>query len=194
MNRTLLITVVANGVNFTDGYDTLATVPMLTNLVFTGVAAYISGNQQWSSYLLIPSIPGIEEIVPLIGALTGALLSFLWFNAPPASIYMGDCGAIGIGGLIGILFIFTKTGFFFPIVGFIFTFEFISSLIQRYSYKLFKKRVFLRAPVHHHFEMKMKKKEYYTDMRLIRSKITWRFHLISIISLIVGMIVFFKVR
>ncbi len=191
---TLVITVMANGVNFTDGFDTLSTVPLITCSIFVGVISYISSNSVWSSYLLIPHIPGIEEILPLIGAIIGTLLAFLWFNSPPSSIIMGDSGSIGLGGMIGIMFIFIKAGFYLPILGFIFLLEFSSSILQIGYYKLTKKRLFLMAPIHHHFQIKMRKKGCYGGEFNIKAKITWRFHIISIVLLIIGTILFLKVR
>lgn len=191
---TLSIAIMANGVNFTDGIDTLATIPLITCFTFVGIIAYISSNKVWSTYLLIPFIPGIEEILPFIGAVIGTLLAFLWFNSPPSSIIMGDSGSIGLGGLVGILFIFIKAGFYLPILGFIFIIEFLSSFIQIGYYKMTHKRIFLMAPIHHHFHLKMKKRGYYGTDANIRSKIAWRFHIISIVLFIVGTIIFLKVR
>ncbi|MBD3314785.1 MAG: phospho-N-acetylmuramoyl-pentapeptide-transferase, partial [Chitinivibrionales bacterium] len=184
----------ANGVNFTDGFDTLATVPLLTCSIFVGVLAYISSNEVWSRYLLIPHIVGVEEILPLVGAMLGTLLAFLWFNSPPSSIIMGDSGSIGLGGLVGILFIFIKAEFYLPIVGFIFLLEFASSFLQIGFFKMTGKRIFLCAPIHHHFQFKMRRKPFYNSEFHIKSKITWRFHIISVILLVVGLILFMKVR
>jgi len=191
---TLVIAVMANGVNFTDGFDTLAAVPLITCFLFVGLIAYVSSHAVWSKYLLIPYINGVDEILPLMGAMVGTLLAFLWFNSPPSSIIMGDSGAVGLGGTIGIMFIFIKASFFLPLVGFIFLLEFISVVIQIVSFKSTGKRVFLRAPIHHHFQFLMRKNPFYAQEFYIRSKITWRFHIISVILLVVGLIIFFKVR
>ncbi len=190
----LAIAVMANGVNFTDGFDTLAVIPCITSLIFVGIISYVSSHSLWSSYLLIPYIPHIDELLPLVGAIIGTLLAFLWFNSPPSSIIMGDSGAVGLGGTIGILFVFVKAGFFLPIVGFIFLFEFVSVVLQIGSFKATGKRIFLRAPIHHHFQFMMRKNPFYSNEFFIRSKITWRFHIISVILLVVGLIIFFKVR
>lgn len=190
----LAITIMANGVNFTDGIDTLATVPLITCSLFVGLIAYVSSHLRWSAYLLIPFIPGVEETLPLIGSVVGVLLAFLWFNSPPSSIIMGDSGSIGLGGLIGILFIFIKAGFYLPVIGFVFILEFASSLFQIGYYKLTKKRLFLMAPIHHHFQIKMRKKGCYGADFNIKSKIAWRFHIISVILLILGTILFLKVH
>lgn len=191
---TLTIAVLANGVNFTDGFDTLAAVPAITCLVFAGVVSYVSSNAVWSNYLLIPHIPGAEELLPLIGAIIGTLLAYLWFNSPPSTIIMGDSGSVGIGGLIGILFIFTKTTFYLPIVGFIFLMEFISVVLQIGYYKMTKKRIFLMAPIHHHFQIKMRKSGNFAGEFHIKSKISWRFHIISIVLLVVSLALFLKIR
>jgi phospho-N-acetylmuramoyl-pentapeptide-transferase len=191
---TLVIAVMANGVNFTDGFDTLATVPLITSLIFVGIISYVSSHEVWSRYLLIPYINGIDEILPVIGSIVGCLLAFLWFNSPPSSIIMGDSGAVGLGGTIGIMFIFIKAAFFLPVVGFIFLFEFLSVVMQIGFFKATGKRIFLRAPIHHHFQFKMRMNPFYANEFYIRSKITWRFHIISVILLVVGLIIFFKVR
>jgi phospho-N-acetylmuramoyl-pentapeptide-transferase len=191
---TLAIAVMANGVNFTDGFDTLAGVPLITCSIFIGVIAYISSNITWSKYLLIPFIPGVEEILPVVGAIVGVLLAFLWFNAPPSSIIMGDSGSVGLGGAIGIMFIFIKAEFYLPIIGFIFFLEFLSVIMQIGWFKLTHKRIFLCAPIHHHFQFKMRKMGTYRDEFAIKSKVAWRFHIISVILLVAGLILFIKVR
>lgn len=191
---TLTIAVLANGVNFTDGFDTLATVPSITSLLFVGVISFVSSNAHWASYLLIPHIVGLQEILPLIGAVIGTLLAYLWFNAPPSSIIMGDSGSVGLGGLIGIIFVFTKAGFFIPIVCFIFILEFVSVFLQIGYFKLTKKRIFLCAPIHHHFQIKMRKSGLYAGEFQIKSKIMWRFHIISIVFLVFSLVLFLKIR
>jgi phospho-N-acetylmuramoyl-pentapeptide-transferase len=190
----LSIAVLANGVNFTDGFDTLASVPLITCSIFVGVISYISHNIRWSSYLLIPFLPGVEELVPICGAIIGVLLAFLWFNSPPSSIIMGDSGSIGLGGLIGIMFVFIKAEFYIPIVGFIFIMEFVSDIIQIGYFKMTKKRFFRMAPIHHHFQIGMRKKGTYAGEFQIISKISWRFHIISIVLLVLGLILFLKIR
>ncbi len=191
---TLTIAVLANGVNFTDGFDTLATVPAITSLLFVGVISFVSSNSTWSNYLLIPHIVGLQELLPLIGAVIGTLLAYLWFNSPPSTIIMGDSGSVGLGGLIGILFVFTKAGFFLPIVGFIFLLEFVSVIIQIGYFKLTHKRFFLMAPIHHHFQIKMQRSGRYGGPFEIKSKIMWRFHILSVLLLVLGLVLFLKVR
>lgn len=191
---TLTIAVLANGVNFTDGFDTLAAVPSITSLLFVGVISFISSNSTWSNYLLIPHIAGLQELLPLIGAVIGTLLAYLWFNSPPSTIIMGDSGSVGLGGLIGILFVFTKAGFFIPIVCFIFLLEFISVIIQIGYFKMTRKRVFLMAPIHHHFQIMMRNSGKYCGEFHIKSKIMWRFHILSVVMLVLGLVLFLKVR
>lgn len=191
---TMTIAILANGVNFTDGFDTLATVPSITSLLFVGVISFISSNSTWSNYLLIPHITGLQELLPLIGAVIGTLLAYLWFNSPPSTIIMGDSGSVGLGGLIGILFVFTKAGFFIPIVCFIFLLEFVSVIIQIGYFKMTHKRVFLMAPIHHHFQIMMRNSGKYASEFHIKSKIMWRFHILSIIMLVLGLVLFLKVR
>lgn len=191
---TITIAVLANGVNFTDGFDTLAAVPSITSLLFVGVICLVSSNSTWASYLLIPYISGLQELLPLIGAIIGTLLAYLWFNSPPSTIIMGDSGSVGIGGIIGILFVFTKAGFFLPIICFIFLLEFVSVFIQIGYFKLTKKRIFLMAPIHHHFQIMMRRSGRYAGEFQIKSKIAWRFHILSVILLVLGLVIFLKVR
>ena len=191
---TITIAVLANGVNFTDGFDTLAAVPCITNLLFVGVISFISSNTGWSNYLLIPHIPGLQELLPLIGAIIGTLLAYLWFNSPPSTIIMGDSGSVGLGGLIGILFVFTKAGFYLPIVGFIFLLEFVSVVIQIGYFKMTRKRFFLMAPIHHHFQIKMRNSGRFGGEFQIKSKIAWRFHILSIVLLVLSLVLFLKIR
>ncbi len=191
---TMVIAVMANGVNFTDGFDTLTSVPLLTNFFFIAIIAIASHYPDFAKHFLIPEIDGIKEIFPLLGAVVGVLLAFLWFNAPPSQIIMGDSGSIAMGGLLGILFVFVKAEFFIPIVAFIFTIEFASTFIQIFWYKLTKTRVFRCAPIHHHFQFKMRDSKMYSRESDIKSRITWRFHITSVILLIVGLVLFLKVR
>ena len=191
---TITIAILANGVNFTDGFDTLATVPVITCLLFLGVISFISSNSVWSEYLLIPHIAGLQELLPLMGAVIGTLLAYLWFNSPPSSIIMGDSGSVGLGGLIGIIFVFTKAGFYLPIVGFIFVIEFVSVVLQIGYFKLTHKRLFLMAPIHHHFQIGMRRSNSFAGEFHIKSKIIWRFHILSLLFLVVGLALFLKIR
>ena len=191
---TVTIAILANGVNFTDGFDTLAAVPVITCLLFLGVISFVSSNSAWCAYLLIPHIAGLLELLPLIGTVIGTLLAYLWFNSPPSTIIMGDSGSVGLGGLIGIVFVFTKAGFYLPIVGFIFLLEFISVLMQIGWFKLTHRRIFLMAPIHHHFQIQMRKSGLFGGEFQIKSKIMWRFHILSVVLLVIGLALFLKVR
>ena len=102
---TFVIAASANGTNFTDGLDSLVSVPILTSMVFVGLVAYVSGNFIFSQYLSVPYLPGCDELFPIATAIAGSLLAYLWFNSPPAEIYMGDAGSVGFGAAIGIMFI-----------------------------------------------------------------------------------------
>lgn len=188
----LVITFTANGTNFTDGLDSLVSVPIITTMIFVGAVAWVSGNIVFSEYLNIQFLPGVDELFPIAAAIAGSLLAYLWFNAPPAEIYMGDAGSIGFGGAIGIMFILIRAELFIPIVGSVIMAEAISVVIQIGYFKMTKKRVFLCAPLHHHFQFKWK--DQFASKPLLNSKIVWRMHIVSIISLIVGLVIFFKVR
>ena len=196
----LVTTSSANGANFTDGLDSLVSVPLITTALFAGVAAYISGNAILSKYFLIPYIPGGDELFPICTAMIGALLAYLWYNSPPAEIYMGDAGSIGVGGAIGMMFVLLKIELFLPIVGVVFLAEALSVLLQISGFKITKRlskdgagrRLFLRAPLHHHYQMKWKDR--FESNQALNSKIAWRFHLVSILALILGSLILFKVR
>lgn len=193
-------TATANGANFTDGLDTLVTVPLITTSMFAGFVAYIAGNAIFSKYFLIPHLPGIDELLPICGAITGALIAYLWYNCPPAEIYMGDGGSIGLGGAIGMMFVMIKAELFLPIVGVIFCAEAISVFLQISFFKLTRKfskdkkgrRIFRRAPLHDHFKLVLK--ERYPNTAQVNSKVIWRFHLVSVLALIIGSLIFFKIR
>ncbi len=186
------IAATANGTNFTDGLDSLVSVPIMTAMAFIGLVAYISGNFIFSQYLHLTFLPGVDELFPIAGAIIGSLLAYLWFNSPPAQIYMGDAGSIGFGGAIGIMFIFIQAELFLPIICFIILIEALSVVMQISYFKLTRKRVFLCAPIHHHFQIKWK--DQFTSKPLLNSKIVWRFHLVSIVMLILGLVLFFKAR
>ena len=196
----LVTTSSANGANFTDGLDSLVSVPIMTTSLFAGVVAYISGNSILAGYFLIPHIPGGDELFPICTAILGAMLAYLWYNSPPAEIYMGDGGSIGFGGAIGMMFVLLKIELFLPIVGVVFLAEALSVLLQITGFKLTRKlskdgagrRLFLRAPLHHHYQLKWKGK--FETPQALNSKIIWRFHLVSILALILGSLIFLKVR
>ncbi|MCY6379906.1 phospho-N-acetylmuramoyl-pentapeptide-transferase [Hoeflea prorocentri] len=141
-----------NAVNLTDGLDGLAIVPIMIAAASFGVIAYLSGNAVFANYLQINFVPGTGELSVVLGAVIGAGLGFLWFNAPPAAIFMGDTGSLALGGLVGAVAVATKHELVMIIIGGLFVAEALSVIIQVASFKLTGKRVFLMAPIHHHFE------------------------------------------
>ena len=144
----------ANAVNLTDGLDGLAIVPVMIVAMTFAFIAYVSGNIVFSDYLLINYIPGTGELCILCGALIGSALGFLWFNAPPAKVFMGDTGSLALGATIGSIAIMVKHEIVLAIAGGLFVLETLSVVIQVISFKLTGKRVFMMAPLHHHFEKK----------------------------------------
>lgn len=141
-----------NAVNLTDGLDGLAIVPIMIAAASFGVIAYLAGNAVFANYLQINFVPGTGELAVVLGAVIGAGLGFLWFNAPPAAIFMGDTGSLALGGLVGTVAVATKHELVMVIIGGLFVAEALSVIIQVASFKLTGKRVFLMAPIHHHFE------------------------------------------
>lgn len=166
-----------NAVNFTDGLDGLAIVPVMIAAASFGAIAYLSGNAIFANYLQIHFVPGTGELSVVLGALIGASLGFLWFNAPPAAIFMGDTGSLALGGLIGTVAVATKHEIVLAIIGGLFVMEMLSVIIQVASFKLTGKRVFLMAPIHHHFE-----KKGWTE-----SQVVIRFWIISVILALIGL-------
>ena len=143
----------SNAVNLTDGLDGLATVPSVFSLMSLSAIVYITGHAIFSKYLLLPNFP-VGEVVIIAAALIGALSGFLWFNCHPAEVFMGDSGSLTIGAFIAYMGIIGKSEILLVLIGLIFVIETISVILQVGSYKLRQKRVFLMAPIHHHFEMK----------------------------------------
>ena len=144
----------SNAVNLTDGLDGLATVPViLVTLTFVFIT-YLAGNVIFAEYLKIINIKNISEVCIVLGATAGSCLGFLWFNAPPAKIFMGDTGSLALGSLLGTVSLITKHEIVLLIAGGLFVLEAMSVIIQVASFKLFGKRVFKMAPLHHHFEKK----------------------------------------
>lgn len=144
----------SNAVNLTDGLDGLAIVPvMIAAGVFT-LISYLVGNSVFSTYLQLHYVPGAGELAVFCGALVGSGLGFLWFNAPPARIFMGDTGSLALGGALGAVSVITKHELVLAIVGGLFVLETVSVIVQVVSFKLTGKRVFRMAPLHHHFEQK----------------------------------------
>jgi phospho-N-acetylmuramoyl-pentapeptide-transferase len=150
----LVIVGSGNAVNLTDGLDGLAIVPVMIVAATFGVFAYIVGRADFTKLLLLNYVPGTGELAIICGALIGAGLGFLWFNAPPAMIFMGDTGSLALGGALGAIAVATKHEIELAIAGGLFVLEALSVIIQVASYKLTGKRVFRMAPLHHHFEQK----------------------------------------
>jgi phospho-N-acetylmuramoyl-pentapeptide-transferase len=150
----MVIAGAGNAVNLTDGLDGLAIVPVIIAGCTFGLIAYLSGNVKFAEYLGITFSPGTGELTVFCGALLGAGLGFLWFNAPPAQIFMGDTGSLALGGALGAIAIATKHEIVLAIVGGLFVLEALSVIIQVASFKLTGKRVFRMAPLHHHYEQK----------------------------------------
>jgi len=143
-----------NAVNLTDGLDGLAIVPVMIAAASFGLIAYLAGNAVFSDYLQINYVAGTGELAVLCGAVLGAGLGFLWFNAPPASIFMGDTGSLALGGMIGSIAVAVKHEIVLAVIGGLFVLEAVSVIVQVVSFKLTGKRVFRMAPLHHHFEQK----------------------------------------
>ena len=147
-----IIIAAGNAVNLTDGLDGLAIVPVMIAAATFGIIAYLAGNAIFSLYLGINFVPGAGELAVVCGALIGAGLGFLWFNAPPAQIFMGDTGSLALGGLLGTIAVAIKHEIVLAIVGGLFVVEALSVIVQVVSFKLTGRRVFKMAPIHHHFE------------------------------------------
>lgn len=144
----------SNAVNLTDGLDGLAIVPVMIAASVFAIIAYLVGNAVFSGYLQIHYVPGSGELAVFLGALVGGGLGFLWFNAPPAKVFMGDTGSLALGGALGAISVITKHELVLAIVGGLFVLETVSVIVQVISFKLTGKRVFRMAPLHHHFEQK----------------------------------------
>ncbi|WP_455476692.1 phospho-N-acetylmuramoyl-pentapeptide-transferase [Bartonella sp. B41] len=166
-----------NAVNLTDGLDGLAIVPVMVAALSLALIAYLSGNMNFADYLQIHYVSGTGELAVLLGAVVGAGLGFLWFNAPPAAIFMGDTGSLALGGLLGVIAVATKHEIVFAFIGGLFALEGFSVVIQVGYFKLTKRRVFLMAPIHHHFE-----KKGWTE-----SQVVIRFWIISIVLALIGL-------
>ncbi len=167
----------SNAVNLTDGLDGLATVPVILVAGCFAFISYVTGNIVFSDYLQIPYIEGTGEISIFCGAIIGSCLGFLWFNAPPAKIFMGDTGSLSLGGSLGAVGIITKHEIVLAITGGLFVLEAVSVMVQVISFKLTGKRIFRMAPIHHHFE----KKGWH------ESTVVIRFWIISIILAMIGL-------
>jgi phospho-N-acetylmuramoyl-pentapeptide-transferase len=167
----------SNAVNLTDGLDGLATVPVILVAACFAFISYVAGNIIFSEYLQITYIEGTGEISIFCGAIIGSCLGFLWFNAPPAKIFMGDTGSLSLGGSLGAIGIITKHEIVLAITGGLFVLEAVSVIVQVVSYKLTGKRVFRMAPIHHHYEKK----------GWPESTVVIRFWIISIILALIGL-------
>jgi len=166
-----------NAVNLTDGLDGLAIVPIMIAASSFGVIAYLSGNAIFAEYLQIHFVVGTGELAVILGAVIGAGLGFLWFNAPPAAIFMGDTGSLALGGLIGTVAVATKHEIVMAIIGGLFVVEALSVIVQVGYFKMTGRRVFLMAPIHHHYE-----KKGWTE-----SQIVIRFWIIAVILALIGL-------
>ncbi|GEO12795.1 phospho-N-acetylmuramoyl-pentapeptide-transferase [Microvirga aerophila] len=166
-----------NAVNITDGLDGLAIVPVMIAAGTFGFIAYLAGNAVFSNYLQIHFVPGTGELAVICGALIGAGLGFLWFNAPPAQIFMGDTGSLALGGLLGTVAVAAKHEVVLAIVGGLFVLEIFSVIIQVTSFKLTGKRVFKMAPIHHHFE----------QLGWTEPQVVIRFWIVSVVLALVGL-------
>jgi len=173
----LVIVATSNAVNLTDGLDGLATVPSIVALSTFSIIIYFIGHIKVSAYLLLPHY-NVGEVVIIASALIGSLFAFLWHNCHPAEVFMGDSGSLAIGALLGYLSIISKSEVLLILIGSIFVIETLSVILQVGSFKLRKKRIFLMAPIHHHFEMK----------NWAENKIIVRFWIIAILSNLLALI------
>ncbi|HYD30517.1 MAG TPA: phospho-N-acetylmuramoyl-pentapeptide-transferase [Azospirillaceae bacterium] len=173
----LVIVGASHAVNLTDGLDGLAIVPVMIAAACFGLIAYLAGNVIFSNYLQIHHVPGTGELSVFCGALVGAGLGFLWFNAPPAMVFMGDTGSLSMGSALGAVAVAVKHELVLAIIGGLFVLETVSVIVQVTSYKLTGKRVFRMAPLHHHFEKK----------GWAEPTVVIRFWIIAVILALVGM-------
>lgn len=167
----------SNAVNLTDGLDGLAIVPIMITAACFALIAYLVGNALFAGYLQIHPVPGAGELAVFCGALVGASLGFLWFNAPPAMVFMGDTGSLAFGGALGAISVIIKHELVLAIIGGLFVLEAVSVMIQVASFKLTGKRVFRMAPIHHHFE----------KLGWQEPKIVIRFWIIAMILAMIGL-------
>jgi phospho-N-acetylmuramoyl-pentapeptide-transferase len=167
----------SNAVNLTDGLDGLAIMPVIIAASAFGLIAYLVGNAVYSDYLGITRVPGAGELAVFCGAMIGAGLGFLWFNAPPAMVFMGDTGSLSLGGALGAVAVITKHELVLAIIGGLFVLETVSVVVQVVSFKLTGKRVFRMAPLHHHFEEK----------GWAESTIVIRFWIIALLLALIGL-------
>ncbi len=167
----------SNAVNLTDGADGLAILPTVMVAGALAIFAYVAGHAVFAKYLGLPHIPGAGELVVFCAALVGAGLAFLWFNAYPAEVFMGDVGALALGAALGVVAVIVRQEIVLFIMGGVFVLETVSVMLQVGSYKLRKKRIFLMAPIHHHFEIKGWKE----------NQVVVRFWIISMMLVLIGL-------
>ena len=167
----------SNAVNLTDGLDGLAIVPTMIAATSFGLIAYLVGNAIFANYLQIHYVPGTGELAVICAALIGAGLGFLWFNAPPAAVFMGDTGSLALGAALGSIAVATKHEIVLAIIGGLFVLEAVSVIVQVASFKLTGKRVFAMAPLHHHFEQR----------GWAEATIVIRFWIISVVLALIGL-------
>jgi phospho-N-acetylmuramoyl-pentapeptide-transferase len=168
----------SNAVNLTDGLDGLAIVPIIIAAGVFGIIAYLVGNTIFSNYLNLFYVEGSGELIILCSSLVGAGIGFLWFNAPPASVFMGDTGSLSTGAALGIISVITKHEIVLAIVGGLFVLEAVSVIVQVLSFQLTGKRIFKMAPLHHHFEKK----------GWSESTVVIRFWIIAVILGLIGLV------
>ena len=173
----LVITGAANAVNLTDGLDGLAIGQTMIAAAAFALIVYLVGNAIYANYLQLHHVPRADELMVLCGALVGASLGFLWFNAPPASVFMGDTGSLSMGAALGTISVIAKHELVLAIIGGMFVLEAVSVIVQVFSYKTTGRRVFLMAPLHHHFE----------QLGWDESKIVIRFWIVALILAIAGL-------
>jgi len=167
----------SNAVNLTDGLDGLAILPVVLVAAGLGAMAYVSGDVRFADYLHVPYIAYNSEVIIVCGAMIGAGLGFLWFNAHPAQVFMGDVGALALGAMLGTIAVMTRQEIAFAIMGGLFVAEALSVMLQVGSYKLRKKRVFRMAPLHHHFE----------EIGWKETQVVARFWIIAIVLVVLGL-------
>lgn len=166
-----------NAVNLTDGLDGLATMPVIIACVAFMIIAYLTGNAKYSAYLGIPHVPGSGDLTILCGAIVGAGLAFLWFNAPPAAVFMGDTGSLALGGTLGTIAVVAHHEFVLAVIGGLFVVEALSVIIQVFWFKRTGRRVFRMAPIHHHFE----------QLGWAESTVVIRFWIIALVLALAGL-------
>jgi phospho-N-acetylmuramoyl-pentapeptide-transferase len=172
-----IIAGMGNAVNLTDGLDGLATMPVIIAALTLGVIAYLAGNIRFADYLGIHHVPGSGELAVFVGALIGACLGFLWFNAPPAAVFMGDTGSLALGGALGTIAVVTNHEIVLLLIGGLFVLETVSVIVQVVSFKTTGKRVFKMAPLHHHYE----------QLGWSESTVVIRFWIVSLVLALAGL-------